>query len=123
MTTARAIILSSVILALAILAATGLWVSQYGRADRFDLANTGSGTTMRLDRATGDMIRCDQGFCSAVVKGGKIIRDGREQDWPSTPAEPSRADDTIPSPPPGFKLVPPPPPPGFTLDDASKQQK
>lgn len=110
MTTARAIILSSVILALAILAATWLWVSQHGKADRFDLANTGSGTTMRLDRVTGDMIRCNQASCTDAVKGGKIIREVVGQDWPGTPIEEGRADNAIP-----------PPPPGFKLDDPSKQ--
>jgi hypothetical protein len=94
MPTARAIILSAAILAVAILAATWLWADRHAKANRFDLANTGAGSTVRLDRTTGDMIRCDQGRCAAIVKNGKITHEDKWAEFP----------DAAPTPPPGFVL-------------------
>lgn len=84
-TTARAIIFSALLIAVSIGGAawySAMQRSQDARADRYQLANTGSGSTVRLDRQTGDMITCRDRDCAAVVKGGKIAKD----EWAEFPA-------------------------------------
>ena len=95
MTTARAILLSALLIALAI--AGGAWWSaaQGVGATRYQLANTGGGATVRLDRQTGDLIECRQGQCRALAKGEKLMRAPSDA-WPGTEI--------------------PPPPSGFTID-------
>jgi len=78
MSTARAIIFSALLIAVSIGGAAWYSATQRShdaRADRYQLANTGSGSTVRLDRQTGDMIRCRDHACAPMVKGGKIAKD------------------------------------------------
>jgi hypothetical protein len=78
MSTARAIIFSALLIAISIGGAAWYSVTQRSedaRADRYQLANTGSGSTVRLDRQTGDMITCRDRACAPVVRDGKIAKD------------------------------------------------
>ncbi|HEX8388327.1 MAG TPA: hypothetical protein VF636_04860 [Sphingomonas sp.] len=65
MTTARAIILSAVILALA------AGVIAYLTQPRYSLVNVGDGYALRLDRRTGEMMSCVEGACGPVSDAGR----------------------------------------------------
>lgn len=69
MTTARAIIIAAVILAV-VGAATAYLVTP-----RYSLTNPGQGVTIRLDRAGGDMIGCERLACRQIVKGSAPVAD------------------------------------------------
>lgn len=107
MTTARAILFSSIIVALALLASAWLWTTDRVKADRFELANTGAGSTVRLDKQAGDLLRCQGADCAAIAKNGKTVL---SKDNPSKArSAPQNFDGASPD----FS----PPPPGFVLDE------
>ena len=91
MTTARGVLLSAVLIALATLGGAW-WTSERGvRADRYQLVNVGGGVAMRLDRESGDLISCQFGACRPLAAGANIV---------STKQQAS----TVPPPPDGYHL-------------------
>lgn len=96
MSTARSIIFSALLIAVSIGGAAWYSATQRSndaRADRYQLANTGGGSTVRLDRQTGDMVTCRDRACTAVVEGGKIAPD----EWAEfAPAEKTKGEKSAP---------------------------
>jgi hypothetical protein len=90
MSTARAIIFSALLIVISIGGAAWYSATQRtrdARGERYQLANTGSGSIVRLDRQTGDVITCRDRACTPVVKGGKIAKD----EWAEFPTASSDA--------------------------------
>ena len=100
MTTARAVLLSAVLIAATIIGAA--WWSGKAQGQRYQLVNVGSGETARLDRQTGDLIQCKFGRCKPLARGQKIVAP-MTSDWDQF--EPAGTSDA------------PPPPQGYTRDN------
>lgn len=81
MQTARAIILSAVIVA-----ATGA-ATAWAIAPRYSMTNVGQGVSIRLDRSSGDLLGCRGLDCMPIANRAGAIKQ------------------EIPAPPPGFEIV------------------
>ncbi|MCK9543198.1 MAG: hypothetical protein M0R03_14350 [Novosphingobium sp.] len=111
MTTARAIVFSAVLISITIMGATWFTTNRINAGNRYQIVNTGSGSTVRLDRQTGDLLRCQRAVCASVVKDGKIM--AVKDEWSDFR---DVTDEAVPPLPPGAKLDISPPPPGYTID-------
>lgn len=74
MTTARALLASSLIIALALVFGAW-WTSRPQPTDRFQLVNVGGGETQRMDKATGAILSCRDGACRPIDKNSKPAAD------------------------------------------------
>ena len=88
MTTARAVLLSALLIAIAIGGATWWSVPRLGDASRYSLVNAGDGIVMRLDRRTGQLIACRDSNCSELADANGTVAKAK----------------AIPAPPPGYTL-------------------
>ena len=90
MTTASAVLLSAVLIALASGGATWWAVARLAEANRYQMVNLGGGVTVRLNRQTGDLVGCEGLECREMTKGEKIIaaqkHESRETEVPPPPA-------------------------------------
>lgn len=68
MQTGKAIIAGAVIIA-----TTGA-VTAWAIQPRYSLTNVGDGTSIRLNRASGDMIGCERLACAPLAKGDSLVR-------------------------------------------------
>lgn len=66
MTTPRAILLSGILIAAAVAASAWFGIERIAQASRYQLAVTGSGEAVRLDKLTGEMTSCRGGTCIAL---------------------------------------------------------
>lgn len=82
MTTARAVILSAILLALAVMGSAWWVATSQAAASRYELANVGDGETHRLDHKTGAVLSCHDGQCTDITKGQR-----RNDKWAPAPAE------------------------------------
>lgn len=49
-------------------------VTAWAIQPRYSLTNVGGGTSIRLNRATGDMVGCERLACAPIVRGDKGLR-------------------------------------------------
>ena len=84
MTTARAVLLSALLIAIAIGGATWWSVPRLGDASRYSLVNAGDGIVMRLDRQTGDLIACRLEQCRQMARGDKLSTPAKDE-WEAFP--------------------------------------
>ena len=92
MTTARAVLLSAGLIALAIVGTAWWSTERTAEMNRYQLINAGGGATVRLDRESGELIGCRDDQCRQLTTGESI----------TSPIERSAA--TMPAPPPGYTL-------------------
>jgi hypothetical protein len=69
MQTGKAIVAGAIIIA-----ATGA-ATAWAIQPRYSLTNVGGGASIRLNRASGDMIGCERLACAPIVKGDKAVED------------------------------------------------
>jgi hypothetical protein len=85
MPTSRALLASAFLVSAAVVVAAWIATDRASSSDRYQLVNTGSGSTVRLDRITGDLVQCRYSDCAPMIKGGKLISAG---DAAATPPPP-----------------------------------
>lgn len=91
MTTSRAILASALLISASVTGSAWIITQRAPANERYQIVNTGSGSTVRLDRETGDLVRCDASDCASMIKGGKVVA--------------ASVGDDIPAPPSGFTIV------------------